>query len=239
MSTAMIASERKTPPYASYRSFERFIGALKARPLPDRIDQSVMSDLNHGTRIALVGTLKSLDLIKDDGLPTSRLNQFVQADAATQKPILAQLLKDAFPYLWDGSFNLEQATSEQIADRIRNQGAVSGATVKKAIRFLIRGALAAGLTLSPQRSKRAASTNGSVRRPKRDPRARGTGNGPLSPPSLSASDDPIGHLMNKFPTFDPAWPDDLKTKWFEGFGDLMKQVKPTHPRKRSTDNAEK
>jgi hypothetical protein len=199
-----------------------------------------MSGINYGTRMALVRTLKSLNLINDDGIPTNRLNQFVQADAATRKPILAQLLKDAFPYLWDGSFNLEEATSEQIAERIRIQGAVSGATLRKAKGFLVGGALAAGLTLSPQRSRRAASsTNGPIRRPKHAPRARGTGNGPLSPPSLSASDDPIGHLMNKFPTFDPAWSDDLKTKWFEGFGDLMKQVKPTHPRKRLRDNTEK
>jgi len=237
----MTASGHKTPPYTSYRSFDKCIKALKAHPIPDRIDHSVMSDINYGTRMALVRTLKSLDLIDDDGIPTNRLNQFVQADAATRKPILAQLLKDAFPYLWDGSFNLEEATSEQIAERIRNQGAVSGATLRKAKGFLVGGALAAGLTLSPQRSRRAASSaNGPVRRPKRVPRPRGgAGAGQLSPPGLPASDDPIGHLMNKFPTFDPAWPDDLKTKWFEGFGDLMKQVKPTHPRKRSTDNTEK
>jgi Family of unknown function (DUF5343) len=237
----MTASEHKSPPYASYRSFDKFIKALKAHPIPDRIDHSVMSDINYGTRMALVRTLKSLDLINDDGIPTNRLNQFVRADAATRKPILAQLLKDAFPYLWDGSFNLEEATSEQIEERIRHQGAVDGATLRKAKGFLVGGALAAGLTLSPQRSRRAASSaNGSVRRPKRVPRARGgAGAGQLSPPGLPASGDPIGHLMNKFPTFDPTWPNDLKTKWFEGFGDLMKQVKPAHPRKRSTGNTEK
>jgi hypothetical protein len=233
----MTALERRTPPYASYRSFERFIKALKVRPLPDRIDQSVMSDLNGGTRMALVRTLKSLDLINDDGIPTNRLNQFVQADAATQKPILAQLLKDAFPYLWDGSFNLEQATSEQIAERIRNQGAVSGATVSKVKGFLLGGASAAGLTPWPHRSRRAASSaNGPVRRPRRIP---GTPGGTGPPPGLPASGDPVGHLMNKFPTFDPAWPDDLKTKWFDGFGDLMRQMQPAHPRQRSTDNTEK
>jgi hypothetical protein len=237
----MIASEPRTPPYASYRSFERFIAVIKSRPLPERVDQSLMPDLNHGTWVALVGTLKSLDLVNDDGSPTNRLKQFVQADPAKQKSILASMLKDAFPYLWNGSFDLEQATSEQLAERIRNRGAVSGATLQKAVRFLVRAASDAGLTLSPLLFKRAgARANGPIRRPKRAPKARARNDDrQLSPLGTRASADPIVHLMNKFPTFDPAWSNELKTKWFEGFGDLMRQVTPTHPRKGSVDNTEK
>jgi hypothetical protein len=29
-------------------------------------------------------------------------------------------------------------------------------------------------------------------------------------------------LLSKFPTFDPAWPDDVKSKWFNAFDKLMK-----------------
>jgi hypothetical protein len=32
-------------------------------------------------------------------------------------------------------------------------------------------------------------------------------------------------LLSKFPSFDPAWPDDVKTKWFEGFNQLMVELK--------------
>jgi hypothetical protein len=28
-------------------------------------------------------------------------------------------------------------------------------------------------------------------------------------------------LLDKFPSFDPAWPEDLKAKWFAGFERLM------------------
>ena len=124
-----MTQEPKTAPYASYVSLKNFIEALKAHPLPDRIDRSVMSHLNHGTRMALVGTLKSLDLMKDDGTPTDRLAQFVQADEAARKPVLTKMLKGAFPYLWDGSINLERATSEQLVERIRSEGNVTGSTV--------------------------------------------------------------------------------------------------------------
>ena len=28
-------------------------------------------------------------------------------------------------------------------------------------------------------------------------------------------------LLSKFPSFNPAWPDDVKIKWFDAFGTLM------------------
>lgn len=30
-------------------------------------------------------------------------------------------------------------------------------------------------------------------------------------------------LLEKFPSFDPAWNDDLKLKWFEAFDELLKK----------------
>lgn len=33
-------------------------------------------------------------------------------------------------------------------------------------------------------------------------------------------------LISKFPTFDPTWSDDVKTKWFDGFNQLMGKGKP-------------
>jgi hypothetical protein len=29
-------------------------------------------------------------------------------------------------------------------------------------------------------------------------------------------------LLAKFPQFDPAWPDELKAKWFDGYERLLK-----------------
>jgi hypothetical protein len=33
-------------------------------------------------------------------------------------------------------------------------------------------------------------------------------------------------LLAKFPEFDPAWPDPIKAKWFEGFEQFMKGAAP-------------
>jgi hypothetical protein len=35
----------------------------------------------------------------------------------------------------------------------------------------------------------------------------------------------MSQLLAKFPPFDPAWPDDIKTKWFEGFQQFMAHAK--------------
>jgi|ERR1700730_7820 hypothetical protein len=234
-----MTTELRTPPYASYVSFQNFFDNLKAHPvLPDRIDKSVMSHLNNGTRAALFATLKSLQLINDDGTPTEMLVSFVHADKNARKPILAKMLKGAFPYLWDGGLNLERATSEQVLERIRTEGKVSGSTVGKVMNFLLLAAADAGVPLSPHlsRGRQSSPANGSSvkrGRPKRQPRVRnGSDQNNGSPPRAEVS-DPVTQLMNKFPQFDPQWSDELKAKWFEGFGDLMERINPPKGRKRS------
>jgi hypothetical protein len=34
-------------------------------------------------------------------------------------------------------------------------------------------------------------------------------------------------VLDKFPTFDPSWPDDVKSKWFEAFNTLLKKGEAT------------
>jgi hypothetical protein len=31
-------------------------------------------------------------------------------------------------------------------------------------------------------------------------------------------------LLDKFPTFDPSWPDELKNKWFSAFDELLRRT---------------
>jgi hypothetical protein len=33
-----------------------------------------------------------------------------------------------------------------------------------------------------------------------------------------------GALLDKFPNFDPAWPDEIKLKWFSAFDEMLKKV---------------
>jgi hypothetical protein len=34
----------------------------------------------------------------------------------------------------------------------------------------------------------------------------------------------LGQLLEKFPDFDPNWPDPIKEKWFAGFDQFMKKA---------------
>jgi hypothetical protein len=50
---------------------------------------------------------------------------------------------------------------------------------------------------------------------------------PSSPIARHSLDSPninawVEQLLSKFPQFDPAWPDDVKLKWFDAFDRLMK-----------------
>ena len=35
-------------------------------------------------------------------------------------------------------------------------------------------------------------------------------------------------LIDKFPTLDPNWPDELKSKWFSAFNELLKRTGPAY-----------
>jgi hypothetical protein len=45
------------------------------------------------------------------------------------------------------------------------------------------------------------------------------------PPQQSESDSWENALLSKFPAFDPAWPDEVKSKWFDDFKALMELKK--------------
>lgn len=218
--------ERKTPAYASYRSFQNYLEHLRKHPLPSRIDKSVMSHLNYGTRTSLLGTLRYLDLITQDDTPTTRLEQLVQAEERDRAPILAKMVKDAYPYLWDGSIDLKRATSAEFDEKVKAVSGANGSTLEKAATFFLALAAEAGEELSPHLTKRKTGLVSGSRRARGRPRKTQEAKQPsiLPPPSPgpeSAPTDITEKLLDKFPEFDPHWDDSIKAKWFEGFEKLM------------------
>jgi hypothetical protein len=41
---------------------------------------------------------------------------------------------------------------------------------------------------------------------------------------MTSSDTMTSKLLEKFPAFDPNWPEPIQAKWFEGFARLMGSV---------------
>ncbi|HWA68293.1 MAG TPA: hypothetical protein VG821_00480 [Rhizomicrobium sp.] len=217
--------DQKAPPYSSKTSFENYLNHLRDNPpLPTRIDKGVMSHLNYGTRQALVGSLRYLKLMGKDDVPTPRLEKLLKATGADRTALLKEIVSEAYPYLFDGSMALDRVSPHEFEEKFKREAGVNGSTAEKAIAFFLGIAADAGVNLSPHLTKRKASPTGprkpKVKREKREEAP------PPPNPNVNQNNgnggDITNQLLAKFPPFDPAWPDPIKTKWFEGFEKLMK-----------------
>jgi len=218
--------EKPTPPYLSYATFKTFLGTLK-QAIPGRIDKTVMTSFSGANQTQLLHALKYLKLIDANGVPQSTLVTLVKSEGPERHKIQQELLRAAYPFLNDPHFDLATATSGQLDEQFAKLA--TGDTVRKCKTFFLPAAKEAGLQVSPHIKEVGKRTpaNGKARKARTSAVAPGAaaaspGSGPAAPPTPAA----MGWhelLLAKFPSFDPAWPDDVKAKWFEGFQDLMKR----------------
>lgn len=211
------------PPYGSFVTFQSFLKGLKAG-IPGRIDKSVMTNLSGGVQASILPALKYFKLIDGNGIPTDKLAPLVNSEGAEYQKALKGVLIQAYPFLSSPSFKLETATSKQLDDEFDRLA--GGDTVRKCVTFFIPAAKAAGLTLSPyiKEPKKRTVTNGRPKKQKPAPAAPGGAPAPAAAtPQEPAAPSWHQLLLSKFPSFDPAWPDEVKAKWFESFNDLMKK----------------
>jgi hypothetical protein len=215
--------DKPAPPVVAYKTFKNFLRSL-APAMPARIDKSVMTSLSGSTQNQLLQALRRLGCIGPTGTPEARLITLVKADGIEFQAALRQALESTYPFLQNN--DLANVTMSQLQEHFATLG--SGDTIRKAITFFIPAAKDAGFTLSPfiKEPGKRSSSNG---RQKRTRAAK-----PDAQPSPPAHQQPPGKsggtiqelLLEKFPNFDPTWPDDIKTKWFDNFTDLMKRAAP-------------
>jgi Family of unknown function (DUF5343) len=139
----------KLPAYMPFGTFINFINDLRKTSLPSKIDRSLMPNASGSLVSSLIGSLKFLALIADDGRPTQKMQKLVEASDEDRKPLFKDLLEDSYPFLrMTSDFDLQKATTAEVADQFRAQE-ISGSTVSKGIAFLIALAKAADFKLSP------------------------------------------------------------------------------------------
>lgn len=219
------SGKQAIPPYLSHKTFNNFLEGL-SKGVPARIDRSVMSSLSGTAQAHLLHALKYLNLIDAEGAPTQTLNQLAAAEGAEKQRILKEVLTSAYPFVFKGGVDLERCTSKQIEEAFASTGA-SSETLRKTLSFFLATAKQAGLTLSPH-IKRARRPRGTAARPRRG--VASSASAPTSagadeveentPPPRPTAKTKWELLLEKFPTFDPAWPDEIKAKWFEAFDRL-------------------
>lgn len=213
------------PPYVAYRTLQNFVNELRESSVPGQIDRSVMGGLAGGTQSQLLSAMKALGLIDANGIPTQTLHKLVGAEGVERERLMGEIVRRTYPSLFAVGFDLERATTRQVVDKFATLGA-SGATLGKCLAFFISAAKEANIQLSPHirpmvtspgpntRVRRALPQDGTAAGADAEPADGGAG----LPPTWSQL------LLSKFPDFDPAWPDEVKAKWFEGFDRLMSTV---------------
>jgi hypothetical protein len=214
---------KRLPPYVSYQTFRNFLVDLQ-RGIPSRIDHSYWGNhLSGSTRTQLMSALQFLNLVDGNSMPTNRLKLLVAAKDVKRTDILKQTCTDAFDFVFQTSFDTRTGTYAQMQEMFHSTFQISSSVTRKCIKFFVAIADDAGIPLSPYITKQTRTHSGintnKILARKTLPRI-GTSQDVEEVPERTTWDK---LLLNKFPSFDPSWPDELKLKWFQAFDELLRR----------------
>jgi len=213
------------PPYVAYKTFLNFLERLKAVGMPNKIDRAVVPSYSGAIQSHLFSALKYLKLMSQHNIPTEKLTKLVNSEGIERQKVFKEILVTAYGFLFESGINLKGLTADELRKLFDKEG-LSGGTVSKAIKFFVEASKGAGIELSPYIGKfrnTASRSTGS--------KAKKTNGQNLPPPLLPASSNPIENLswqqiyLSKMPDFDPAWSEEIKTKWFDAMGKVMEELK--------------
>jgi len=154
-----IKTER-LPPYVSYSPWTKLLNGL-VNFLPDVIDSSVYSQLRFsGSDTKKLRTaLRYLNLIDEAGTPSEILHDLVRAyrdEGEPEAKVLLRIMREAYPFVSDGSLNLKTATWKQLTDKFDALGATANLQ-RQCVTFFLHMAAEAGLEISPHLGSRSRS----------------------------------------------------------------------------------
>lgn len=164
---------RGTPAYAPTKTFYNLFNSLKESGAPSQIDRSVLKSMSGSDQSAILGSLKYLKLINEQGVPSKTFLQLIDSDEKQRQALMRDVLTEAYSFLFSGSIDLKRATTKQVEEAFREQGA-SGSTIVKCIAFFLAAAKDAGIVVSPH-----VKTPAPVR--SNPPKPRNNGTPPASP----------------------------------------------------------
>jgi len=196
--------------------------------MPARIDRSYWGERFSGSNgTQLMTAIRFLGLIDSDGVPMSQLVQLVSAEGSQRSDILKQIGYGAYAFLMDKSLDPQVATYAQLEKAFYNAYEVSGDVARKCIKFFIELESDAGVPLAPLMMKKSRTMLASSARKRTGTKeaSRTKRNDAKTSTAQTTPDQNIWYerVLAKFPTFDPAWSDDVKLKWFEAFDLLLKR----------------
>jgi hypothetical protein len=211
------------PVYVPYATFISALDSLRVNGIPatGKIDKTLWPSQSGAVQGQLVLAFRFLGLIDDQLRVLPVLPQLASASPEDRKKLLRRIIEDKYRIVLDR--DVKSISAGQLNEAFRTFENVSGSTLVRAVRFFIKACQEVDIPISPRLANK--TRNAAIARKRR------AGNGsrrptdrpeemvPQPPPQTGGWEE---KLLEKFPAFDPSWPDDLKTKWFEGFERLMK-----------------
>jgi Family of unknown function (DUF5343) len=141
------AKSLRTPPYTSFRTFKTFIQDLHEQGVPSRIDRSVLTRFSGVVGTQLMHALRFLGLIEENGRPTGRLKELVNADSAGRwAETFLELLRQEYAPMF--AIDLETATPSHFNEAFRKAFPAADAVVQKCVTFFLYAASDAGVKVS-------------------------------------------------------------------------------------------
>jgi hypothetical protein len=216
----MTDQTKRLPPYLSYRTFRNFLDSVRVSGVPARIERSMMASKSGSTQALLFSAIRYFGLASEKGVSSPDLELLVHSEGKQRQEVWRRIFVRSFGPVFKSKINLERATTEELTEIFRRQGVLSKDTVRKCVTFFCMGAKDAGIKLSPHIRPYAGQRQGG-RRP------RSMGEAPQTQIADSVRVYGSGSnewrlLLEKFPDFDPTWPDDVRKNWLEGFAKLSK-----------------
>ncbi|GIW10905.1 MAG: hypothetical protein KatS3mg061_1962 [Dehalococcoidia bacterium] len=189
---------RRTPPYGPAKGMLEGLRLLQ-RSSPSIVDQELLRahGIARGNEYKVVGALRYLGLVDEEGRPTERA-RLLKARGAVQLLNLQQIVRDAYPTLFR-KLDLRTATRDDIYNHFLADLGLAPEMAAKATRFFLELARAAGFQVGVERhgvdeqlaDTRRAAASDSTASPRR---ARSTA-AALPPSSLRASEGPTLNLV--------------------------------------------
>jgi len=219
---------KRLPPYVSYRTFSNFVNGLQQN-MPSRIDRSYWGEILSGsTGTQLIAALRFLGLIDGNNHPTPLLKSLASAKVEQKTSILREITSESYRFVLQSAL-LEpgSATYAQLEEAFKGTFQLADDVSRKCLKFFIALAVDAGVPLSPfilKRSRSARTGPGTKATLKKtSERTIRNSEVPKVMEEIPNRTSWNKMLLEKFPSFDPTWSDDIKLKWFAAFDELLKR----------------
>jgi len=212
------ANQEPIPPYVAYSTLKKLFNDL-GQDVPSRFDSSYYDSLklSGSTRSSLKNALVYLGLSTRDSKPTDTLQELLKMDGEARKSMLQVITKRAYGNLFS-KLDINRATTTQLKEHFKTL-VVSKDMGRKCISFFLALSDDSGIHLSPLLKQAIPGTRGRKAAAKTSSKKGDGLAAHFEPPNYLA---PL--LINKFPNFDPAWPQDTKHKWFDDFVHLVNKL---------------